>query len=405
MAGGGAEKDRLKKLVANDKDLNRVIRLVGFQSREVCLDLRRASAVSLCLMAGFSLIEACAAGHPVVAYDVEWHSELVKNDETGFLVREHDIDGLVKSVSYLLDNPEKALQMGENAQAFAFDRHDINKTSAIKRQYYQELLKGKPADKSKHNPILQIMAENPWYTDDQFASQLSNPGSRSVIEKRWNIFEKALIEWKKNAGLVDKHIYILDAGCGDGINLFAFSEVIKRHKWDAKLFGIDYNPIRTSRATCIAGVNGVYLASLYTLPFADRTFDVILCNQVLEHIPDDLLVLNELHRVLKRDGLLILGVPNEGCILARLRNHVLQPSISRSTDHINFYTAEALSKKMNDAGFQIVHMERKGFFTPHLRLQYLITAWTIGRKALDLLGSMISSQSAELIIFAKLKHE
>jgi len=39
-------------------------------------------------MGGFSLIEAYAAGRPVVSYDVEWHSELVKNNETGFLIPE-----------------------------------------------------------------------------------------------------------------------------------------------------------------------------------------------------------------------------------------------------------------------------------------------------------------------------
>lgn len=140
MAGGGNEEDRLKKTVTEDNDLSKVVRLVGFQSHEICLDLRRASEISLCLMAGFSLIEACAAGRPVVAYDVEWHSELVKDNETGFLIKEHDIESMVRAASFLLNNQEEAVRMGRNAQKLVFEEHDIKKTSEIKRRYYKELL-------------------------------------------------------------------------------------------------------------------------------------------------------------------------------------------------------------------------------------------------------------------------
>jgi len=44
------------------------------------------------LWGGFSLIEAGAAGNPMIAYDVEWHYELVENHVTGFLVTENNID-------------------------------------------------------------------------------------------------------------------------------------------------------------------------------------------------------------------------------------------------------------------------------------------------------------------------
>ena len=115
--------------------------LPGFLSREEVIDLRRSSTVNLCLMAGFSLIEACAAGRPVISYDVEWHYELVKDRETGFLIKEHDIEGLVKSVSFLLDHPDEVTRMGQNARALAFERHDIENTSRIKCLCYEEILK------------------------------------------------------------------------------------------------------------------------------------------------------------------------------------------------------------------------------------------------------------------------
>lgn len=48
---------------------------------------------------------------------------------------------------------------------------------------------------------------------------------------------------------------------------------------------------------------------IHQIPFADNTFDVILCNHVLEHVNDDLLAMRELCRVLKPGGFAILQVP------------------------------------------------------------------------------------------------
>lgn len=47
-----------------------------------------------------------------------------------------------------------------------------------------------------------------------------------------------------------------------------------------------------------------------SLPLADASVDVILCTQVIEHIPEPAKVLDELHRVLRPEGRLILTVPS-----------------------------------------------------------------------------------------------
>lgn len=52
-------------------------------------------------------------------------------------------------------------------------------------------------------------------------------------------------------------------------------------------------------------------ADICALPFNENTYDLILCNHVLEHIPDDLKAMSELHRVLKKGGTLIAQVPLE----------------------------------------------------------------------------------------------
>ena len=48
---------------------------------------------------------------------------------------------------------------------------------------------------------------------------------------------------------------------------------------------------------------------IHQIPFGDNTFDVVLCNHVLEHVADDLKAMTEIKRVLKPGGWAILQVP------------------------------------------------------------------------------------------------
>ena len=52
-------------------------------------------------------------------------------------------------------------------------------------------------------------------------------------------------------------------------------------------------------------------ADICNLPFADNSFDVLLCNHVLEHIPDDTKAMQELYRVLKPGGWGIFQIPQD----------------------------------------------------------------------------------------------
>jgi len=139
IAGDGVERANIEKL-CQEKKLQNCMRVVGFQPRNVVVSLRKESNISLCLMGGFSLIEACAAGSPTIAYDVEWHSELIKTGETGLLVPEHDPAKLLEAATYLLDHAMEGKEMGARAKQLAFDRHDLQKTSLIKQTYYQRVL-------------------------------------------------------------------------------------------------------------------------------------------------------------------------------------------------------------------------------------------------------------------------
>lgn len=139
MAGHGPEEARLKAMQAAEPALQQNVVFLGALSQQDVFALRRLSVLSLCLMGGFSLIEACAAGRPVVSYAVDWHSEVVRDGETGYLVAEGDSEGLHMVVTRLLDDSSLADRLGRGALALATERHSMDVASAAKRAAYDRL--------------------------------------------------------------------------------------------------------------------------------------------------------------------------------------------------------------------------------------------------------------------------
>jgi hypothetical protein len=93
------------------------------------------------------------------------------------------------------------------------------------------------------------------------------------------------------------------------------------------------------------------------IPYADNSFDVILCSHVLEHIPDDRKAMNELLRVLKATGWAILQVP-----IDRKRNKTFEdPTITSPKererlfwqhDHVRLYGRD-YKDRLEEVGFAV----------------------------------------------------
>ncbi len=237
------------------------------------------------------------------------------------------------------------------------------------------------------NPAKEIEAGNAWYTGDQFAAARC-PSRQRVVQNRIQFFLSVMSD---AASRVPEHFVLLDAGCGDGTNLTALHSVGKWH-----CMGMDYNPLRLRRARENSRGAAVVAGQLTKIGLRDASVDGILSNHVLEHIEDDVSVLKELYRVLKDSGVLIVGVPNEGCLMAQFRNRIVQPSIMKTTDHIRFNTEHQMRLKLESVGFQIDHVRRESFFMPHSRLNDLFASSNPGFSLLSFLGHLFTSQCAGL---------
>ena len=139
VLGDGEEYHDLIKL-AERKKISKFIRFFGFQNKDIVVNTRKQSYVSLSLMGGFSLIEACAGNRPVISYDVEWHNELVKDDITGYLIKEHDTKVVVAKINNLFNNEILADKLGNAARDLVLENNNIANIIKIKQNIYTKII-------------------------------------------------------------------------------------------------------------------------------------------------------------------------------------------------------------------------------------------------------------------------
>lgn len=97
-------------------------------------------------------------------------------------------------------------------------------------------------------------------------------------------------------------------------------------------------------------------ADICDLPFKDATFDLILCNHVLEHIPYDLKAMEELYRVLKKGGTLIAQVPMEAERSTTFEDNNITDKAKRTEifgqyDHVRIYGKDYY-QRLESVGFK-----------------------------------------------------
>ncbi len=74
--------------------------------------------------------------------------------------------------------------------------------------------------------------------------------------------------------------------------------------------GIDYNRQNNLRASAHWRSTAFVTGGAINLPFKEKSFNKIICSEVIEHIEDDLALIEEAYRVLKTNGILVITTPN-----------------------------------------------------------------------------------------------
>ena len=205
-------------------------------------------------------------------------------------------------------------------------------------------------------------------------------------EERWQEREN-LIRVNKILSLIpsDKKLKVLDLGCYTGVVLDELKK--KGHEViGAELSEYGINECKRKEIPVLK-----YDLNVYPYPFKSESYDVIICAEVIEHliVPD--LILNEIRRILKKDGILILTTPNLAALTRRIklllgRNPNIDVSLENSSGHVRYYTFSSIIGLLNKYKFKIDKQESDFILLKRFRFPKLVNAfktcgWTIIIKA------------------------
>ena len=145
---------------------------------------------------------------------------------------------------------------------------------------------------------------------------------------------------------------VLDIGCG--------SSRIIQDLPDAVGIDILLPKLRFLRTR---GQRRLTQASAFALPFPDDAFDAVICSEVIEHVPDSPPLFEEMTRVLRPGGTLILGTPDYGrrlwWILEWLYGKILPGAYAH--EHITHFSQASLATRLRALGYTIQDLCYVGF--------------------------------------------
>ncbi len=158
---------------------------------------------------------------------------------------------------------------------------------------------------------------------------------------------------------------ILECGCGDGFYIHLLSRISNN-----RIFGcdIDINALRSAKKNLEEASIQLLLGNVTQLPYKDKTFNKIILTEVLEHVPNDSQALEELYRVLKDDGILVITVPNHNYpFLWDPINKILEVITGKHivsgfwagiwNQHLRLYHREEIRQVVENNNFKILRIE------------------------------------------------
>ncbi|HUN60085.1 MAG TPA: methyltransferase domain-containing protein [Candidatus Binataceae bacterium] len=192
--------------------------------------------------------------------------------------------------------------------------------------------------------------------------------------------------------------HALEIGFGAGVYLSALAELFREvvgtdleeaHLQNARKIAHKYPNLRLLRDDIC---NSLLL---------EGSFSLVLCSEVIEHLPDSPPALAAIHRLLEPGGVLILSTPQKRSLLELSCKIAFLPGVINlvrkvygeaifETEHINLLTAAQAERQLTEAGFTIRERFKSGMYLPAvaefgsnfgLRLQQWLESRLQGRRS------------------------
>ncbi len=163
--------------------------------------------------------------------------------------------------------------------------------------------------------------------------------SRIPLQKYWQRKRYEII-----LGFLGESSSVLDIGCGTSMVIMALPEAVGLEVAFKKL-----RFLRQLGRRLTAGV-------LKRLPFKDRQFDQVICSEVIEHIHMEEISFEEMKRVLRPGGTLVIGTPDYGTwvwpFIEWCYKRVMPGGYS--DEHVTHFTAKSLREHLEKTGFEVL---------------------------------------------------
>jgi len=204
------------------------------------------------------------------------------------------------------------------------------------------------------SPLSNYRGENEpdeYFLSDYLPLQHSN-WENGLAERRSHI--EMICEYSS----LPPHPRLLDVGCALGMML----QEATRLGWEA--IGVETSKFAAAYAARNTGCF-VYAGSLQQAAFEADSFDVATLMDVIEHVPEPCVLLDELHRVLRPGGVAFIVTPNFGSLFVRLygpKAYGIGPE-----EHVTYFQRSTLKRALKKAGFRNIVVGSKDFYAENLK--------------------------------------
>jgi 2-polyprenyl-3-methyl-5-hydroxy-6-metoxy-1,4-benzoquinol methylase len=149
---------------------------------------------------------------------------------------------------------------------------------------------------------------------------------------------------------------LLDVGCGRGV----FSRDIKS-RYNCIVHGVEFD--RSSAEEAAKYLDKVFIGDINSvLPdIHDRYYDIVACNDILEHLYDPYTLLQNLEKKITSDGILISSIPNF-LFVGSLFRIIFKRDFKYANEgimdftHIRFFTRKSMIRMFNEAGYDVLSL-------------------------------------------------
>lgn len=143
---------------------------------------------------------------------------------------------------------------------------------------------------------------------------------------------------------------VLDLGCGRGHITAELQKLFP----GAEIAGLDYSV--SAIAYAVEHFPGIEFAAgnAYRCPYPPECFDLVVCNNLWEHVPDPLQLLREISRVLKPGGHVVMSTPSRYRFGNLVRVLAGRPVGFMSERHVTEYTVGQVKEQFRFGGYDVV---------------------------------------------------